>query len=72
MLLDNFAYSNYQSGRDFEYYGGYFDEFPVELEAPCRARWNLVVDWRNLRHDVTATFQVDRNPYPRHPRLGNR
>ncbi|MGW4116904.1 DUF1883 domain-containing protein [Actinosynnema sp. NPDC004786] len=54
MLVDAGNFSRYRKGREYEFFGGFYDYSPVELEVPYRDRWYLVVDDND--HDVEVDF----------------
>jgi hypothetical protein len=43
-LMDPVEYQVYLDGREYEYYGGYFDVSPIVHEVPYDEDWYLVVD----------------------------
>lgn len=54
-LVDSTEFSAYKRGRDYTYYGGFYDYTPLTLEVPYRARWYLVVDGNE--DEVTVEFE---------------
>lgn len=44
MLLDTPNFAAYQSGRQFQYYGGWQTRSPARLTPPNHGRWHVVVD----------------------------
>ena len=43
-LVDRINLDRYTSGRDFEYYGGYYDHSPVRISVNYSGRLYLIVD----------------------------
>lgn len=43
-LLDAEEYQAYLDGEAFEYFGGFTDESPVELQVPYDDDWYLIID----------------------------
>jgi Domain of unknown function (DUF1883). len=43
-LVDSSNFQKYQSGKNFEYYGGYYDHNPVQISVSGAGRWYLIVN----------------------------
>lgn len=54
-LVDSGNFSAYQRGREYTYYGGFYDFTPLTLEVPHRGRWYQVVD--GYDDDITVDFE---------------
>lgn len=56
MIMTDHDYSNYNGGRQFNYYGGRAVRSPIHLTAPRAGAWNLVIDLGggsgSIRHNV--------------------
>ncbi|WP_431894356.1 DUF1883 domain-containing protein [Micromonospora haikouensis] len=57
-LMDDDSYQAYLDGDEYEYFGGFYDTSPVDLEVPYDDHWYLVVDSypRRITVKVTQTF----------------
>ncbi len=44
LLMDDTNYSNYKSGRNYKYYGGWRTSFPTQITVPKTGYWNVVID----------------------------
>lgn len=60
LLLDDLAFSSYQSGGRFSYYGGWAAASPVRLRPPSYGRWHVVVDLGGRGGQVRAGVRVVR------------
>lgn len=60
MLLDDMAFSAYQSGGRFTYYGGWATKSPVQLRAPSSGHWHVVVDLGGRSGQVRAGIRIVR------------
>ena len=58
MLLNDSNYSAYQSGRTFQYYGGWATSSPVRLSPPHHGHWHVVVDLGGSAGAVRASVRV--------------
>lgn len=58
-LMDADEYEAYLDGDDYEFYGGFYDVSPVELEVPYDDYWYLVVDSYDGRIKVKLTQIFD-------------
>ena len=54
ILLNSINFSNYKSGRKFEYYGGHYDHSPAVITVPHYDHWYLVVDSGNVKVNVSV------------------
>lgn len=43
-LVDEINLNRYQSGQQFEYFGGHFDQTPVTVTSGGPGTWYLIVD----------------------------
>ena len=57
-LLDSYNFSQYQNGRNHNYYGGLAQQSPVRMPIPHSGKWHVVVDMQGLRGSVNAGFQA--------------
>lgn len=57
MLTDDNNFANYEAGRSYRYYGGFFKEFPAILVPPYPGNWNITLDLggagANIRYSIT-------------------
>ena len=60
MLLDDLAFSAYQSGGRFSYHGGWATASLVRLRPPSVGRWHVVVDLGGRSGRVRAGIRVVR------------
>lgn len=60
MLLDDLAFSSYQSGGRFSYYGGWTTASPVQLRPPSHGHWHGVVDLGGRGGQVKAGIRIVR------------
>ncbi|MBI3443825.1 MAG: DUF1883 domain-containing protein [Magnetospirillum sp.] len=60
MLFDSSDFSNYRSGRPFNYRGGLAQRSPVRLAIPSSGNWHVAVDMRGLRGNVKSAARVIR------------
>jgi len=58
ILLDDPNYSNYNAGRDYHYYGGFFTHFPARLVPPHSGYWNVVLDLGGGQATVRHSIRV--------------
>lgn len=61
MLLDDLAFSSYQSGERFTYYGGWASASPVHLRPPSSGHWHIVVDLGGRGGEVRTGVRVVRS-----------
>jgi hypothetical protein len=57
-LLDDAAYAAYKAGRSYQYYGGFFREFPARLAPPRSGYWNVVLDLGGGQATVRHSIRV--------------
>ncbi|AKJ41821.1 Domain of uncharacterised function (DUF1883) [Pragia fontium] len=43
LLLDDINFSYYKTGRKFNYFGGFYKRFPVNVSVPNSGHWNVVL-----------------------------
>ncbi|UXY08969.1 DUF1883 domain-containing protein [Kosakonia sp. ML.JS2a] len=43
IVMDDTNYSNYNSGRGFRHYGGFYKMFPANIVVPTTGHWNIVL-----------------------------
>jgi hypothetical protein len=60
LMMDQANFESYRSGRQFQYYGGYFTQSPAMIRAPGAGRWKVVVDLGGRAGQVRASVQVVR------------
>ena len=60
LVLDDSNFQNYRSGRQFKYYGGYFDQSLAKITPPGAGHWNVVVDLGGRAGQVNAAVRVVR------------
>jgi len=58
MLLDDFNFNNYKTGKQFKYYGGYYTRSPIFIPVPSGGHWNLVIDLGGTAGHVDASVRV--------------
>lgn len=58
LVMDDGNFVNYQSGRQFLYYGGYYTQSPVVIVPPSAGHWNVVVDLGGGSGYVNASIRV--------------
>ena len=58
MLLTDSAFSSYQSGGSYNYYGGHFKYFPARIAAPSSGYWNVIIDLgggsANIKYSISV------------------
>lgn len=58
MLLDDSNFSNYRSGGQFSYHGGFFKMLPARIPAPSSGYWNIILDLgggsANIRYSINV------------------
>lgn len=57
-LVDNINFDNYQHGRQFKYFGGYYTRSPIVLRPPSPGHWNVIVDLGGRAGQVQASVRV--------------
>ena len=57
-LMDDSDYSNYNAGRSYHYYGGFFTHFPARLTPPHSGYWNVVLDLGGRQANVRHSMRV--------------
>lgn len=58
LLLDGAAYSNYQTGKSYKYYGGLAKVSPMLLPVPHHGQWHVVVDLGGYSGKIKAGIRV--------------
>lgn len=58
MLLDDVAFSSYQSGSPFTYHGGWATASPVQLRPPSVGHWHVVIDLGGRSGQVRAGIRI--------------
>jgi hypothetical protein len=58
MLLDDSNFREYERGRQFSYYGGYFNASHALVQAPRSGRWHLVVDLGGAPGSISANYEI--------------
>lgn len=58
LLLDDNNFSRYRRGDSCEYFGGFFERFPAQINAPRTGYWNAVVDLGGNRATIQYEIQV--------------
>jgi hypothetical protein len=58
MLLDDFQYSHYRTGKSFRYFGGHFRASPAVIGVPHSGHWNVVIDLGGREGHVEASVAV--------------
>lgn len=57
-ILTDTNFSNYKSGRRYQYHGGFFKMLPARIQAPSTGYWNVVIDLgggsANIRHSISV------------------
>ncbi len=58
LVLDDHNYTSYQSGRAYNYYGGFYTRFPAIIAPPHAGYWNIVIDLggggANIRYSISV------------------
>lgn len=57
-LLSPASFEDYQRGKPFRYFGGYYTESPARIPAPHPGRWHVVVDLGGGAGSVRASVRV--------------
>ncbi|HTT20674.1 MAG TPA: DUF1883 domain-containing protein [Candidatus Sulfotelmatobacter sp.] len=58
LLLDDANFVNYQRGKPFRYYGGYYQHSPVVLSPPSPGKWHVVIDTGGRPGHLNAAVRV--------------
>jgi hypothetical protein len=58
LAMDDGNFTNYRSGRQFTYYGGYYTQSPAVIVVPSSGHWNVVVDLGGAAGHVNASVRV--------------
>lgn len=58
LLLDESSFAGYQSGRSFNYRGGWQRSSPVRLCPPHQGRWHVVIDLAGRGGTIRSGVQV--------------
>ena len=58
LIVDDSNFQNYRSGRQFQYYGGYFNHSPALIRVPGAGHWKVVVDLGGRAGHVNAAVRV--------------
>lgn len=58
LLLDRTNFSNYRSGRAYQYRGGYVRSSPFRIKPPHHGRWHLVIDLGGYAGTVRASARI--------------
>jgi hypothetical protein len=59
-LLDSINYSNYKTGRRFQFTGGKALRSPIKLEVPHAGHWHVVIDLGGYRGTIRASARLIR------------
>jgi hypothetical protein len=62
LVMDDGNFVNYQSGRQFVYYGGYYTQSPAVIVPPSAGHWNVVIDLGGASGHVNAFVRVLHRP----------
>lgn len=57
MLMTDVEYDNYESGRGSFFYGGFFADFPANIEIPFDGYWNIII-YSNSQHTNVLEYLV--------------
>lgn len=60
-VMDDLNFSNYRSGRQFQYIGGHYRHSLVNIPAPGLGRWHVVIDLGGYGGSVEAAVRVISN-----------
>ena len=56
LVMDDSNFSNYRSGRQFRYHGGFYRMLPAHITVPLSNYWNTVIDLgggrANIRYNI--------------------
>jgi hypothetical protein len=58
LLLDAQNFVRYRSGREAQYYGGYYDRSPVLIPIPHAAHWHVAIDMGGYSGAVRPSVNV--------------
>ncbi len=58
LLLDALNYANYEAGRAYQYFGGYYTRTPAVITPPHAGYWHVVVDLGGGAGRVGASVSV--------------
>lgn len=58
MLLDDHNFDRYRSGRDFNYYNGFYERFPAVITPPHAGYWNIVLDLGGASATIRHSIQI--------------
>jgi hypothetical protein len=58
LVMDDGNFQNYQFGRRFVYYGGYYTRSPAVIAPPSPGHWNVIVDLGGASGQVNASIRV--------------
>jgi hypothetical protein len=58
LLLDESNFRNYQSGQQYQYFGGHYTRSPAILRPPNAGHWHVVVNLGGGAGSVNAVVQV--------------
>lgn len=57
-LMDSSNFSNYKSGRNHRYYGGYVTRSPYRISIPNFGRWYVAVDLGGYSGTIRSSVKV--------------
>lgn len=58
MLLTDADYAAYQQVRRFNYCGGTFKRFPVQITVPEKGDWNIVIDLAGAKDEIQYNITI--------------
>lgn len=58
LLMDDKNFHSYNDGEGASYYGGYFCNFPTDIDIPMAGIWNVVIEPAQNHTDLALTYNL--------------
>lgn len=58
MLLNDTSFQNYRNGRQFNYFGGFYKQFPAQIIPPSSGKWHFVLDIGGGRANIQYKINI--------------
>ena len=58
MVMDDYDFGQYKSGRQHRYFGGHYKQSPAIIRPPSPGRWHVTVDTGGFAGRVNARVTV--------------
>ncbi|KKI44221.1 hypothetical protein XK97_14690 [Obesumbacterium proteus] len=59
LLMDNKNFHSYNDGDGASYFGGYFCNFPANIDIPAEGIWNVVIEPAHYQTGSQLTYSLN-------------